>query len=114
MMATDRPDRGGEGEAARLAIFRLVPTAARDDRRFARDALHGEVVVRAHSVEDARRVATEAELASRGEAGSAASDDSPFRDESLYTVIEVPGVEFLRSGERGLIAGRFADKPVPG
>lgn len=98
---------GGNGGAGRLAIFRLVPTASRNDRRQARDAFHGEVVVRAHSAEDARRVATEAEAEHR-EGG-----ESLFRDADCYTVIEVPGVDFLRSGKRGLIAGRFA-KPVAG
>jgi hypothetical protein len=44
----------------------------------------------------------------------AAPGDSPFRDEALYTVIEVSGVEFLRSGKRGLIAGRITEKPVAG
>lgn len=116
MTALDHPGGGGgRGETQRLAIFRLVPTAARDDRRFARDALHGELVVRARSIEDARAVAIEAEQASRGGgARPAVSKDSPFRDETLYTVIEVSGVEFLKSGKRGLIAGRFAEKPVAG
>jgi hypothetical protein len=103
----DRPERNGEGEPARLAIFRLVPTASRNDRRHARDAFHGEVVVRARSPEDARQVASEAE--SEGRRGG----DSLFNDADCYTVIEVPGVDFLRSGKRGLIAGRLA-KPVAG
>lgn len=102
----DRPAASG-GEAGRLAIFRLVPTASRNDRRQARDAFHGEVVVRASSPEDARRIASEAE-----EYGQEASD-SLFRDADCYTVIEVPGVDFLRAGKRGVIAGR-RDKPVAG
>lgn len=108
MTLTDQPDLDEAGVTARLAIFRLVPTPARSDRRFARDALHGELVVRAHSAEDARRVAAEAERAARG-AGEA---ESPFGDEALYTVIEIPGVDFLKSGKRGLIAGRFAARPM--
>ena len=111
MTLLDRPEGGKATESARLAIYRLVPTPARSDRRFARDALHGEVVVRARSPDDARQVATEAEKAARMLDGSEAGD-SPFRDSSLYTVIEVPGVDFLRSGKRGLIAGRFAEKPL--
>ncbi|HET7715561.1 MAG TPA: hypothetical protein VFK86_08020 [Bauldia sp.] len=95
------------GDDARLAIFRLVPTASRNDRRQARGAFHGEVVVRAYSAEDARTVACEAEMAA-GEGDP--NGDSPFRDADRYTVIEVPGVDFLRSGKRGLIAGRFAAK----
>ena len=109
----DRPERNSGGIAARLAIFRLVPTASRNGRRKARGAFHGEVVVRAHSVEDARVVACEAERSS-GEYDERDVDDSPFRDAELYTVIEVPGVDFLHSGKRGLIAGRFAAKPVAG
>ncbi len=116
MKPMDRSDgRGDAGEASRLAIFRLVPTAARNDRRFARDALHGEVVVRARSAEDARLVASEAEIASRqGAAGSRGADGSPFHDATLYAVIEVRGVDFLRAGKRGLVAGRFAARPVAG
>ena len=109
----DRPKRSGGGIAAPLAIFRLVPTASRHVRRQARDAFHGEVVVRALSAEDARAVACEAERSS-GEGDARDAGDSPFRDADLYTVIEVPGVDFLRSGKRGLIAGRFAAKPVAG
>jgi hypothetical protein len=112
MEVADRPDVTGGGKTDRLAIFRLVPTTARHDRRFARDALHGEVVVRAFSAADARQVASDAELELQAAAASAA--DSPFQDETLYAVIEVPGVDFLRGGQRGLIAGRFAPKPVAG
>jgi hypothetical protein len=108
MSVVDRPDGRGGNETSRLAIFRLVPTTARHDRRLSRDALYGEVVVRAFSAEDARQVASDAELESQAGEGTAA--DSPFHDETLYAVIEVPGVEFLRGGKRGLIAGRFAPK----
>lgn len=115
MIGRDRPDGERQSGATQLGIYRLVPTAARNDRRLARDALHGEVVVRAYSAEDARLVAIEAEFACRrAERRPGASDDSPFRDESLYAVVEVPGAAFLRPGKRGLIAGRFADKPVAG
>ena len=95
----------------RLAVYRLIPTAARNDRRFARDAFHGEIVVRAYSPSDARAVASEAEAACLEE-GQAA--ESPFLDEALYTVIEVPGVGFLRSGKRGVVTGRFVARPVAG
>lgn len=110
MTAADRSEERGGDAAPRLAIFRLVPTTARHDRRFARDALHGEVVVRAYSPKDARQVASAAELEFQAAGASAA--DSPFHDETLYAVIEVPGVDFLRGGKRGLIAGRFSPKPV--
>jgi len=109
MSLMEQPGTEKPGDGARLAIFRLVPTPLRNDRRFARDSLHGEVVVRAYSPDDARRVAADAERAAQPEAAEA---ESPFADQALYTVIEVPGVDFLRSGKRGLIAGRFADKPV--
>ena len=96
---------GSSAGAAELAVFRLIPTAKRDDRRFARDAFHGEVVVRAHSAEDARVVAREAEAAALPDA---LPERSPFADASLYSVIEVAGADFLRGGRRGLIAGRFS------
>ena len=108
-LVSDHPARIARDSAATLAIFRLVPTASRNDRRFARDAFHGEVVVRASSPEDARAVASEAEAASAG----TRLRDSPFRDEALYSVVEVSAVGFLCSGQRGLITGRFA-KPVAG
>jgi hypothetical protein len=112
MNVMDRPDDGSWDDAARLAIFRLVPTPLRNDRRFARDAFHGEVVVRARSPEDAREVASEAaRAAGDGGAEPGGDEDSPFRDDTLYTVIEITGVDFLCSGQRGLIAGRFAAKP---
>lgn len=115
MIVRDQPVGFSQSGATRLGIYRLVPTAARNDRRLARNALHGEVVVRAYSAEDARLVATEAELASRrAERRPGAADKSPFRDESLYAVVEVPGVAFLRPGKRGLIAGHIAGKPVAG
>ena len=112
MSGMDRSEGSGGDETPRLAIFRLVPTTARHDRRFARDALHGEVVVRAFSADDARQVASDAELECQASGATAA--DSPFHDETLYAVIEVPGVDFLRGGKRGLIAGRFAPKPLAG
>jgi hypothetical protein len=112
MSVVDRPEARDADDTARLAIFRLVPTTARHDRRFARDALHGEVVVRAYSAEDARRVASDAETAAQ--TSELAPADSPFQDEALYAVIEVPGVDFLRGGKRGLIAGRLASKPLAG
>jgi hypothetical protein len=103
--------QGMGGGSAPLSIYRLIPTAARSDRRFARDALHGEIVVRAHSATDARQVAREAEAACQdGEpVGS-----SPFDDAELYSVIEVAGAGLLRPGKRGVVTGRFAAKPVAG
>lgn len=105
----DRPGTVARDSAKSLAIFRLVPTASRNDRRFARGAFHGEVVVRASSPDDARLVASEAEAACAG----TPPGDSPFRDETRYSVVEVTAVGFLCSGKRGLITGRFA-KPVAG
>jgi len=113
MSVVDRPEGTDSDETARLSIFRLVPTTARHDRRFARDALHGEVVVRAYSAADARRVASDA-VQVGPPAGPGTQADSPFQDETLYAVIEVPGVDFLRGGKRGLIAGRPGNKPSAG
>lgn len=93
-----------DAAGARLGVFRLVPTARRDDRRFARDAFHGELVVRAYSADDARAVAREAEAAALA---VEPPERSPFGNPALYTVIEVAGVDFLRGGKRGVITGRF-------
>jgi hypothetical protein len=87
-----------------LAIYRLVPTAAGRDGSPAA-AFHGEVVVRARSPEDARLVATEADRNSPG--GRAGGEPSPFGDDRLYAVVEVPGAAFLRVGPRGLVSGRL-------
>jgi hypothetical protein len=105
----DRP--GARGSDAPLSIYRLIPTAARSDRRFARDALHGEIVVRACSPSDARNVASEAEAAALE---GSPPGGSPFNDATLYTVIEVAGAGLLRPGRRGVVTGRFAVKTAAG
>lgn len=103
--------QGMGGDAAPLSIYRLIPTATRSDRRFARDAFHGEIVVRAYSPSDARRVASEAEAATLD---GPRNGGSPFDDAALYSVIEVAGAGLLRPGKRGVVTGRFAAKPVAG
>jgi hypothetical protein len=103
--------QGMGGEPAPLSIYRLIPTATRSDRRFARDAFHGEIVVRACSPSDARRVASEAEAASLE---GPPPEGSPFHDPTLYSVIEVAGAGLLRPGKRGVVTGRFSAKPVAG
>jgi len=89
-----------------LNIYKLVPVAAADDPRWDKDASYGEVLVAALSSGDARIVAAEAQP-DFPEADALPAEDvstrfaSAFRDEKLYTVIEV---EQGRSGaRRGII-----------
>jgi len=77
-----------------LNVYRLVPTAALDDPRWANSPYQGEVVVAARTSGDARIVATARELDFM-EVDSAPANDvtttnaSAFRSELLYTVIEL-------------------------
>lgn len=87
-----------------LNVYRLEPVAAPDDPRWENAPSHGTVVVAARTAGDARVVAAGAELdyleidALPGEDVST-SNASAFRDEKLYTVIEV------EHGRQGLVRG---------
>lgn len=101
--ATDLVD---DGEM--LNVYRLVPIAAPADPRWQNALNQGEVLVAARSSGDARVVAAGCELdfmevdAAPSE-GVSTVDASAFRDEKLYTVIEV---EHARPGlVRGLMEG---------
>lgn len=82
----------GTGET--LHLYRLVPTASADDPRWQNSPYQGEVIVAARTSGDARIVAAGRELDFM-EIDSAPADDvttinaSAFRDDKLYTVIEV-------------------------
>lgn len=82
----------GTGEV--LNIYRIVPTAKPDDPRWDNSPPSGEVVVAARTTGDARIVASSRELdfmevdAAPAE-GSTTINASAFRDEKLYTVIEI-------------------------
>lgn len=91
-----------------LNIYRLEPTAAPDDPMWQNKPGHGVVVVAARTAGDARIVAAGRELDFM-EIDSAPADDvstayaSAFRDEKLYTVVEI---EHGRGDlERGVIDG---------
>lgn len=77
-----------------LNVYRLEPVAAPDDPRWENAPSHGTVVAAARTAGDARVVAAGAELdyleidALPAEDVST-SNASAFRDEKLYTVIEV-------------------------
>jgi hypothetical protein len=77
-----------------LGIYRLQPIAAVDDPRWANSPSHGVVVVAARTTGDARIVAASRELDFM-EIDAAPAEDvttinaSAFRDEKLYTVIEI-------------------------
>jgi hypothetical protein len=77
-----------------LRIYRLEPIAAPEDPRWANSPGHGVVIVAARTTGDARIVAASRELDFM-EIDAAPADDvttanaSAFRDEKLYTVIEI-------------------------
>ncbi len=77
-----------------LNIYRLEPTAKADNPRWENSPSHGIVVVAARTAGDARIVASSRELdfleidAAPAE-GVTTEHASAFRDEKLYTVIEV-------------------------
>lgn len=87
-----------------LNIYRLEPIAAPDDPRWENAPAHGTVVVAARTTGDARVVAAGAELDFLEVDAPPAEDvstlnASAFRDEKLYTVIEVG------RGLQGLVRG---------
>lgn len=91
-----------------LNVYRLEPSAAPDDPLWQNKPGHGVVVVAAPTAGDARIVATGRELDFM-EIDAAPADDvstvnaSAFRDEKLYTVIEIEhGRQDLK---RGVIEG---------
>ena len=83
---------GKEGEI--LNVYRLVPSAPPDDPRWDNAPSHGEIVVAARSAGDARIVAAGRELDIM-EVDAAPAEDvttanaSAFRDDKLYSVIEI-------------------------
>lgn len=99
------------GEGGPLSVYRLVPIAAPSDPRWQNSLNQGEVVVAARTAGDARVVAAGCELdymevdAAPAE-GVSTLDASAFRDEKLYTVIEI---EHAKPGlVRGLIEGNIS------
>ncbi len=99
-------------------IFKLIPTAAADDPNWDRAPNQGEVVVRAASPADARLVASEAEpdfLGQDGKPGDGATTRfaSAFRDEKLYSVIEIEDERYPQDGQREVLAGTITN-PVKG
>jgi hypothetical protein len=85
-----------------LKLYRLVPIATDDDPNWLDAKSHGEVFAAARSAGDARIVVTERELDFMDIDTTAAEDKttgmaSVFRNEKLYTVIEVNnGKEYRR------------------
>ncbi|MBW9079241.1 hypothetical protein CFBP5875_15785 [Agrobacterium pusense] len=98
----------GTAAGETLNVYRLEPVAAPDDPRWQNAPAHGTVVVAARTAGDARIVAAGAELDFM-EIDALPAEDvstlnaSAFRDEKLYTVIEV---EHDRQGlTRGVMDG---------
>lgn len=101
-------DTGGD-EA--LNVYRLVPIAAPTDTNWQNAPSQGEVIVAARTAGDARIVAASRELDFM-EIDSAPAEDvttinaSAFRNEKLYTVIEI---EHGRSDlQRGVLEGEIS------
>ncbi|NLS00402.1 hypothetical protein HGP17_26540 [Rhizobium sp. P38BS-XIX] len=94
-----------------LNIYRLEPIAAPDDPRWANSPGHGVIVVAARTSGDARIVAMSRELDFM-EVDSAPADDvttmnaSAFRDDKLYTVIEID--RNRTDVSRGVIEGQVS------
>ncbi|MGY5800154.1 hypothetical protein ACXHMN_02360 [Rhizobium sp. LEGMi12c] len=89
-----------------LKLYRLVPIAAADDPNWLDAKSHGEVLVAARTARDAPIVATERELDFMDIDATPAQDKttrmaSAFRNEKLYTVIEVNNGREYR--ERGVV-----------
>ncbi|NRP21875.1 hypothetical protein LPJGGPFB_05134 [Ensifer adhaerens] len=89
-----------------LNVYRLVPTAPQSDPRWRNSPFQGEVVVAARTAGDARVVASGCELdfmevdAAPAE-GVSTADASAFRDEKLYSVVEI------ERGRRDLLRGKL-------
>jgi hypothetical protein len=91
----DAAAQGAPGSAGEpLSIYRLEPIAAPNDPRWANSPGHGVVVVAARTPGDARIMAASRELDFM-EVDAAPAEDvttanaSAFRDDKLYTVIEI-------------------------
>ncbi len=98
-----------------LNVYRLVPIAKFDDPRWDNATDHGEVVVAARTAGDARIVAAARELDFM-EIDAAPAEDvttsnaSAFRDDKLYSVIEIErGRQDLK---RGVLEGSIRTDTV--
>ncbi|MGV1794044.1 hypothetical protein GR212_19330 [Rhizobium lusitanum] len=92
----------------KLKLYRLVPIAADDDPNWLGAKSHAEVLVAARTTGDARIVAAERELDFMDVDAAPAEDKttkmaSVFRNEKLYTVIEVNNGKDYH--ERGVVEG---------
>jgi hypothetical protein len=108
-MRDARAEPGDLTEA--MNIYRLEPIAAVDDPRWNNSANHGVVIVAARTSGDARIVASGRELDFM-EIDAAPAEDvttinaSAFRDDKLYTVIEID--RNRTDVARGLIKGEIS------
>lgn len=98
-----------------LNLYRLVPVAREDDPRWVKDEPQGVVLVAARTAGDARIVASESQSDFPAANALPAEDvttrfASAFRDEKLYSVIEV---ERGRADlERGVVTQQAAPEPI--
>ncbi|MFP5076680.1 hypothetical protein ACLE20_05185 [Rhizobium sp. YIM 134829] len=104
------PSANDRAEAPVLRLYRQVPVARAEDPRWDKAENQGEILVRAESPADARLVASEAELDfteidAKPAEGTDTRMASVFRDEKLYTVIEVEEAGHAETGPRGVVEG---------
>ena len=107
----DATAAGADLGAEPLSIYRLEPIAGPGDPRWANAPGHGVVVVAARTSGDARIVAASREL-DYMEIDSAPAEDvttanaSSFRDDKLYTVIEI--AHGRTDVKRGVLDGQIS------
>ncbi|MDM9623287.1 hypothetical protein A6U87_05950 [Rhizobium sp. AC44/96] len=109
---SDAAVRGANGPSQeRLNVYRLEPIASDSDLRWDNAPSHGIVVVAARTAGDARIVAAARELDFM-EIDAAPAEDvttfnaSAFRDDKLYTVIEIE--HGRRDLSRGVVEGAIS------
>lgn len=115
MSYSPQPGAASNNSVEALNLYRLVPVAREDDPRWVKDAPQGIVLVAARTAGDARLVASESQPDFPSANALPAEDvttrfASAFRDEKLYTVIEV---ETGRTDlTRGVISQQISPEPI--
>ncbi len=115
MSYSSQSEASSTNSAEALNVYRLVPVAKENDPRWVKDAPQGVVLVAARTAGDARIVASESQPDFPSANALPAEDvttrfASAFRDEKLYTVIEV---ETGRTDlTRGVISQQISPEPI--
>ncbi len=115
MSYSPRPEVSPSDIDGALNLYQLVPVAREDDPRWVKDAPQGIVLVAARTAGDARLVASESQPDFPAANALPAEDvttrfASAFRDEKLYSVIEV---ETGRTDlTRGVVSEQTSPEPI--